>query len=137
MESRPMPSRQKTIALAATLAGGLATAGVLFFFDPARAVIYPLCLFHRLTGLDCPACGSLRALHQLLHGHWAAAWSLNAFLVVSLPLWMGLGLRLVWREIQGRPAAAIRPLWLWLYLGAWLAFGILRNLPELFSSAGS
>ena len=32
-------------------------------------------------------------------------------------------------QIQGRPMETIRPIWLWLYLAAWLAFGVLRNLP--------
>ena len=27
------------------------------------------CLFHKFTGLSCPACGTQRALFALLHGH--------------------------------------------------------------------
>jgi hypothetical protein len=125
-----MESRVKKLALAGSLIGGLALAGILFHFDPASVAIYPVCTFHQLTGLDCPGCGSLRGMHQLLHGHWQEALRLNAFLVLSLPLWAWLGLRLVWRELKGGPAA-IRPVWLWLYLAAWVAFGVLRNLPAL------
>lgn len=38
-----------------------------------------------LTGLECPACGSQRAIHQLLHGNVIAALKYNSFLLVSLP----------------------------------------------------
>jgi hypothetical protein len=132
-------SRVKTIALAAGLLGGLATAGMLFFFDPARGWgwLYPQCTFHRLTGLDCPGCGSLRALHQLLHGQLLAALRLNAFLILSLPVLGWAGFRLFRRELKGGPAVAIRPLWWWLYLAAWVAFGILRNLPALWPGAAA
>ncbi len=65
--------------------GGLAAAGaaalVLFCFDPARCAVYPVCTFHQLTGLDCPGCGSLRAMHQLLHGHFLSALHFNALAV--------------------------------------------------------
>ncbi len=48
----------------------MALAGiVLFCFDPERCGFYPICIFHQSTGLLCPGCGSLRAMHQLLHGH--------------------------------------------------------------------
>jgi hypothetical protein len=101
---------------------------ILFLFDPARVPIYPVCLFHRLTELNCPGCGSLRALHQLLHGNLPAALRLNAMLVLSLPIFAGLAFRFVRSEIKGQPAPVVRPFWLWLSLAAWLAFGILRNV---------
>ena len=122
----------KKIALACCLAGGLAAALVLFFFDPARVPIYPACQFHKFTGLDCPGCGGLRAAHELLHGNWVAALHFNLLLVLSLPVFAWLGCRFVWREIRGGPAIAFRPIWLWSYLGAWAAFGVLRNLPVHF-----
>ncbi len=59
-------------------------AAVLFQFDPSRSAFYPGCMFHRMTGLLCPGCGSLRACHQLLHGHWAAAFHDNPLLILTL-----------------------------------------------------
>jgi hypothetical protein len=36
---------------------------------------FPLfCLFHRWTGIPCPACGSFRCLQSLMAGHWRQAW---------------------------------------------------------------
>lgn len=42
------------------------------------------CLFHSATGLNCPGCGSQRALHALIHGHPLEAWSYNLLLPVIL-----------------------------------------------------
>jgi hypothetical protein len=64
----------------------LAAAAVLFFFDPATAGFYPPCLFSALFGRDCPGCGSLRALHQVLHGNLGTAWALNRPIFLAMPL---------------------------------------------------
>jgi hypothetical protein len=61
-------------------------AAVLFFFDPATAGFYPPCLFRTILGRECPGCGSLRAAHQLLHGHFGEAWALNRTLLIVAPL---------------------------------------------------
>src|SRR5208283_1274662 len=58
-------------AAAAALAAAVAAA-VLFVFDPATAGFYPVCALHEMTGLQCPGCGGLRAMHQVFHGHLAA-----------------------------------------------------------------
>ncbi len=120
--------RPATFALLALLA---AAAGlVLFCFDPRQYHFYPVCFFHQATGLLCPGCGALRALHQLLHGHLAAAFRLNPVLVVSLPLLSWLGVGYVLRKAANQPASLpLRPLWLWLLLAAVLVVSVLRNLP--------
>ncbi|HYG35377.1 MAG TPA: DUF2752 domain-containing protein [Clostridia bacterium] len=106
------------------------TAMVLYWFDPSGQSFYPVCHFHKMTGWLCPGCGSLRALHQLFHGHFAAAFRLNPLLILSLPalLWFGV---LCLKRRAGQPQAntSIRPLWLWLALGIGLAFSIWRNMP--------
>jgi hypothetical protein len=111
----------------ATVAGG----AVLFLFDPAQYGFYPFCLFHRLTGLNCPGCGGLRALHQLAHGHLATAFRLNALVVLGLPIGAWLGARWLRRRASGppQPPLGARPIWLWTILAVLMVFGILRNLP--------
>lgn len=119
----------KKFLITGMAAGGVGAAAVLFFFDPNRVPIYPVCMFHEVTGLDCPGCGSLRAMHELLHGHLIAALHLNLFLVISLPLFGWFAFRCLWPGLNGKPVPTIRPLWIWLYVGAWIAWGVLRNLP--------
>src|SRR5512140_157128 len=108
----------------------LLAAATLFWFDPRRFHFYPLSLFHSATGLSCPGCGSLRALHQLLRGHFAAAFHFNPLLMICLPFFLWYAAARVARSMKGLPATGlVRPLWFWLFLAAAFVFGVLRNLP--------
>jgi hypothetical protein len=103
---------------------------LLFLFEPGRYNFYPRCLFHKTTGLLCPGCGSLRAVHQLLHGHLIAAFHFNAMLVMSLPVGIWLLGRWVIRERNGQACQfEFHPAWLWGSLAIGVLFGIVRNLP--------
>jgi len=114
--------------LAAVMAIGL--AATVYFFNPSAHHFYPVCQFHRLTGLNCPGCGGTRALYALLHGDVPTALRDNALLVAGLA---GTGLRGGWfalNWLRGRrngefiPARYLLPL-----LVAIGGFGVLRNLP--------
>jgi hypothetical protein len=119
-------SLAKLLALP-TLFGGLA---ILYCFNPAQFGFYPRCALYESTGLLCPGCGTLRACHELLHGHVAAAFQLNALFVLSLPFFAWLGFRLIVDQLQHRPSSlVVRPFWLWLGFAVLLLFGIARNLP--------
>src|SRR5579864_3071422 len=65
-------------------AGGI-IVGMLFVFDPATTAMFPPCPVRYLTGWYCPGCGSLRAIHQLLHGNLQAAWAMNPLMILCLP----------------------------------------------------
>ena len=111
------------------LLAALATV-ILFAFDPSHYSFYPVCILHRTTGLYCPGCGSLRAVHQLLHGHLAAAFHFNALLVLSLPVLAWFSIRFALRTSNHEPGSlSFRPSSLWCALAVVLAFGIVRNLP--------
>ena len=57
--------------------------------DPASSALFPKCPFHLLTGLECPGCGSQRAIHSLLNGDMRAAVHYNLLLVLAIP-YLGL-----------------------------------------------
>ena len=119
------PTALTLLALFAAVAGV-----VLFCFDPRQYHFYPVCFFHKTTGLLCPGCGALRALHQLLHGHLAAAFHFNPVVIVSLPILALAAARYGWQKVRNQPASlGLRPLWLWLILTAVLVVSVLRNLP--------
>lgn len=44
----------------------------------------PLCWFKRVLKIDCPGCGTLRALSQLAHGNWRAAWAWNQLIFFEI-----------------------------------------------------
>ena len=103
---------------------------VLFCFDPRQYHFYPVCFFHQTTGLLCPGCGALRAMHQLLHGHLAAAFRFNPVLIASLPFVFWAGARFALQKARHQPLSlSLRPAWLWLILAAVLVISVLRNLP--------
>lgn len=54
-------------------------------FDPEHYSFFPKCLFHLLTGYDCPGCGSQRALHHLLNLRIGKAFRANPLLILALP----------------------------------------------------
>jgi hypothetical protein len=85
---------QLAVALGATI-----VMATLYVFAPEEHSFYPRCIFHSLTGWQCPGCGSLRAMHQLLHGNFANAWQLNPLFVLALPL---IGILVLRRTVQTR-----------------------------------
>jgi len=119
------------LPLAAGLLAGLAGAVVFWAFDPDQNGFYPRCTLHSLTGLDCPGCGSQRAVHCLLHGELAAAVSANALLVLLLPVaaWLLLRLAINRYAHTSLPAVFLNRICLGLLIGALVVFGIVRNLP--------
>ena len=127
-----LSGRPATLGLVA--AGSLVLAAgstVLFFFDPSDTDFYPPCPFHALTGLYCPGCGTTRALHAVIHGHFGEALGLNPLMVVMLPL---LGYSLMsyaTLAVRGRPLPRIltSSFWGWLAFGIILTYWVLRNIP--------
>jgi hypothetical protein len=107
----------------------LFVVGMLFAFNPTDHSFYPFCIFYRVTGWQCPGCGGLRAVHQLLHGHLMAAFRFNPLVVAALPMLVA------WAAIRrfkgpGQPvshrAMALRA---WVAFVVLVAFWIVRNLP--------
>jgi hypothetical protein len=119
-------------AIASGLVFVLIGLAVLYKYDPASHFsFYPGCAFHSLTGLYCPGCGTTRALHQLLHGHFRAALHLNPLAVIALPF---LGYFFV-SELCNQngakrlPRLFVSPVWGWALVGIVVAYWITRNIP--------
>jgi hypothetical protein len=117
--------RQFALRVLAGLATSVVVA-VLYFFSPTKFSFYPQCPFHALTGLNCPGCGSLRALHALLHGNFRQAMVFNPLTICLLPALGFFAVRPI-RESELRE----NRIWLWLLAVGVVAFTILRNLPQL------
>jgi apolipoprotein N-acyltransferase len=104
------------------LLAALASATLaLHFIDPVETRWLPFCLFHALTGLHCPGCGTTRALHLLAHGDLLGALRMNALAVSSIPLLAYASAR---RIDLGR-----RPRTIMAALALAVAFAIARNVP--------
>lgn len=116
-------------ALTLRLVAALATAvilAVVFLVDPNRPGHYPKCPSLLVTGWSCPGCGSLRALHALLHLRFGEALARNPLAVVAAG----------WLAVRGarwfggrRPTRLAAPAVIWSLLALILAFWVLRNIP--------
>jgi hypothetical protein len=106
-------------------------AGVMvYLFNPATHNFYPVCIFHALTGLNCPGCGMTRALYALLHGNLRLALKDNALFILMLAALAVWGAQLTVRKIRGQPATFDISLdFLWLFLFTAFVFAVVRNLP--------
>lgn len=117
-------------SLAALLAASAVAVVTLRVFDPATSGVFPPCPVRYLTGWYCPGCGSLRALHQLLHGNLQAAWAMNPLTVLLLPFLayglLSFALFQIWG--RGLPKPFLRPNWIRAVCAAIILFGIARNL---------
>lgn len=93
-----MTSRAGRVWLAVAIVVA-AAAGVYLYgtFDPVSA-FFPRCVFKMATGLDCPGCGSQRAVHALLNGEFAAAVRYNALFLAEIPLLVAIVLAWVLRD---------------------------------------
>jgi hypothetical protein len=64
----------------------IALLPIYFFLDPSSFAFFPKCPFLTLTHLECPGCGSQRAIHQLLNFNLLGAFKFNFLLVLFLPI---------------------------------------------------
>ena len=71
-------------------------------YDPADFVLFPKCIFHSITGLQCPGCGSQRAMHALLNLEIGEAVRYNALFVAALPFLAVLVTLHFMRRLQAR-----------------------------------
>ncbi|HZF01495.1 MAG TPA: DUF2752 domain-containing protein [Methylomirabilota bacterium] len=129
----PKISRQPSLGFFAAAIFGtaiLGTGAMIFFFNPSTHKFYPICLFHAVTGLNCPGCGATRSFYALLHGHFQLALKDNALFVFTLAAAAIRGAWFAQRKILRKPTGQfISPKMLWLLLIIGGIFAALRNLP--------
>ncbi|HEX6045778.1 MAG TPA: DUF2752 domain-containing protein [Pyrinomonadaceae bacterium] len=108
-----------------------AGAAYLFTFEPGKSGFFLPCPFRLLTGLQCPGCGSARALHQILHGNFEAAFMLNPLLMAGIPFILIAFLRysvIVMRGGVPRPNV-LPATYIYALFFVIVSFWIFRNTP--------
>lgn len=123
-------SRRPTLLILGAVA--LAAVVVVYaLFDPAESH-FPRCPFLTLTGLQCPGCGSQRAVHALLHADFAGAFRDNALLVISLPLVVLMLVAQVCRRSMPRVYNALNGrAVIWIVFVVIIGWWITRNIWNL------
>lgn len=104
---------------------------VFYLFNPEKYVLFPKCPFYIITGLQCPSCGSQRALYSLLHLQIGNALKYNLFLVISVPYAILLILT-TWiiseNRWQGIRKFCNHPFTIRAYIVMLICWWVLRNL---------
>lgn len=110
--------------------GIIAVLAVVYsLFDPAETLWMPKCPVHVLLGLDCPGCGSQRAIHALLHGDLKAATDANALILFFLPVVAVMAVGELYRNRWPRfYKALMHPAVIFGLLGIVLTWTIVRNI---------
>ena len=110
--------RIKPIAL--VIAAGTIGLVFLYFYNPQDIDFFPRCPFYALTGLKCPGCGTLRAIHAALHLRVMDAFALNPFMVISIPVLIGLlvSRRFAFNAVAGKCILGMTLLW-WIARNVW------------------
>jgi len=85
-------------SLALVLALGALSGAVLLPFASLVAPFVPGCLFHALTGIPCPGCGTTRAVLALAHADVGAALAWNPLATTAIVL--------------GGAACVLAPMWI-------------------------
>lgn len=86
------------------------------------------CLFHELTGLQCPGCGVTRMILALSRLDPAAAMRANVFLTVTLPYLAALLVYSAYKWIRNEKAGPKAEAAAVVYCIGLIIFGIIRNL---------
>ena len=123
MELRVSSSFSSALLASAALVAG---ATVIFLFDPSAYSFYPRCVFHAVTGLDCPGCGSTRAMHALLHGRVGEAFRYNPMLFAAFGVF---GFAVPSLARGERPPFLDKPWFGWSVAIVMVVWWIVRNLP--------
>jgi|SRR5690606_14574718 len=105
---------------------------IYYFYNPAEYYWFPKCPVKVYAHIDCPGCGSQRAIHSLLHGDFRAAFKHNMLVIPAIPyVVLGFGFQsikeptrtqLYWRKLlYGESAIKVIAVLIFVYF-------ILRNL---------
>jgi hypothetical protein len=122
-------TRPNLMAAGVALILGVALVTV-YFFPPSEYHFYPKCLLYQWTGLLCPGCGGTRAVHHLVHLRFFESLSMNALIVLFLPVLLTC---LAIQKLKDREKpflhlrASSKVCWGMAVLV--IGFGVLRNLP--------
>lgn len=122
---------RKLIVIAAT-AAMIAILAIYYVANPLEYELFPKCIIYSSTGMQCPSCGSQRALHAFLHGRFGEAVRYNVFALYSVPYFIAVltfyfgrfksaRLNRIGDVVVGRTAAQG-------YVGLYFAWWVVRNV---------
>ncbi len=92
---------------------------------------YIPCIFHELTGLDCPGCGITRCLFNIINLNFKEAFLVNPLVFIYLPFIIAYFLYKSYLYIfnkKDKILVKIPNYVIYIILGITILYGILRNI---------
>lgn len=107
--------------------------GVAYGFICEKTGLAIPCVFHKTTGLKCPACGVTHMCIALMHLDFKTAYESNPMLFVLSPVLFGTAFKYVADYIRtGKwKMGFIQNILLYMCIALLVVFGIYRNLEKL------
>ncbi len=120
-------SRQSVITATSITVIALA---VLYFGTPASETWILKCPLFQFTGLQCPLCGSQRAIHDMLHGNILSAWHYNPALWLLALYLLFVAFGYISRRIRLSKAYqwCVSNKGIFTVIGLLLIWGVVRNI---------
>lgn len=87
-----------------------------------------ICVFHEITGLECPGCGITRCILSILKGNFKEAFHYNMLIFVSLPFVIVYTVYVSYNYIKGKEYYKINNKFECFLLIIVILFGIIRNI---------
>lgn len=125
-----VPGRGLHWIVGGAIVGGAHVAVALVFhnMNPYETRIFPECIWHQLTGWECPLCGATRALASLLAGDLVRSVTMNPLVIAS---YVGVAILVGQTAVESVGYRRVQwPLWTAVAVMGSAAFytGVLRNL---------
>lgn len=129
------------------LAATLGAATFIGLVNPSTSNAYPLCPTQAILGVDCPGCGGLRCIHELMNGNIGAALDQNLVLVFLLPIILIAFAAAIAKRIKGQQTiessyssafvsefkglgiSVNQKLLMYILIGIVIVYTVARNLP--------
>ena len=108
----------------------ISACSLLYFFNPGTTLWAPKCSFYLLTGLECPTCGSQRAVHTIMNGEIIKGFAYNPFIIIAIPYAVAL---ISISLVKTRTTRKIKKIILcrraiYIYMAIYIAWWIIRNI---------
>lgn len=129
-KARQATGRERVLAVI-LLPAIIAIGATVGYRDPQRLPFAPRCPSRAVLGLECPGCGSTRAVHYLVNLDPGMAWRHNpALLLIGVPLLLFFMAGLIATITAGRHWSLVAPRRTGLLIaGMFIVYAVVRNLP--------
>ena len=113
------------------IASTLLTVLILSFLINPHEFGFSTCLFHRITGYDCPTCGLSRSFYATSHLHLEEAFNFHLLgpicFCILLVIFLKFSIEVFFKkDIQIKVNPILLKLSLLTFFGVWICFWIIR-----------